>query len=401
MNILILISLLAFGWADTAFALSEPCKDEKSFSLKIKQIVKERNLKKLTDLFLDEGTYIPPADYLKRKKFSDIFSDKWRADLLGSKTITSCEWYKGPNIGDVWFAYDYDTPASGGDGKCCKIWSVQGWIGQDLYGAGRVFGPKGAMPPNVLDVMAVKENKLLWALHSGSYKLGSPDMLQGATSPCRVREARQFEGLRLTIAKDGVTVSRKEQDVKAFAKYFGAAFHLPFNGHCGSIGCSPGISGHSYVYKLSKPVITGECIEDLKYIIVAFNSDQWAYNRVFLSSLSSTDEAHDEIDLDELERNNFQPTKSIRQTSSISWIQTVCEQAANGNPDAVKEAKIRNLTDVDCQQFPVSDKEQMPDDRTSPGSASNTTTTKPAQVYVYADRFFRLKPITKKDERVR
>ena len=81
------------------YAKTQYCSDEAAilFALKIKQAVKGRNLRKLSDLFSDESEYVPPVDYLKGKNFSDVFSDKWRAKLLSSETV--CNWSKGPNVG--------------------------------------------------------------------------------------------------------------------------------------------------------------------------------------------------------------------------------------------------------------------------------------------------------------
>ena len=396
-TLLLVISLVALGMANPAYAQSDGCEDERAFGLKIKKIVKARNLKKLTELFESED--VLPAHYLKGKTFSDVFSDKWRTKLLRSKTVTVCEWYKGPVLSQIAFTEFDQATASGTKRKCCKIWEISGWIDEDLYGPGRVFGPRGAKPSNVLDVKTVRESPLLWALHLGSYKLGAYDTLGSVSSEMGYLRMKQFEGLRLTIAKDGVTLSGKEGDVKASAKYFGAAFHLPHNGHCGSAGCSVGISGHSYIYKLSKPIIMGEYSHDFRYIIIAFNSDDWAYNRVFLSTLSGWDEDYEEIDLHDMEQKNFQTTKSIRQPA-VDRIQTVsgkalCRHVANADPDAVKEARRRNLTKHDCQKSIVSNKGQIVDGSTFPGIVSYKTFTTTVKVEVFATEFFWLEPIGK------
>jgi hypothetical protein len=46
-TLLLLISIIALGMANPAYAQSVGCEDERAFGLKIKKIVKARNLKKL------------------------------------------------------------------------------------------------------------------------------------------------------------------------------------------------------------------------------------------------------------------------------------------------------------------------------------------------------------------
>ena len=70
-TILLVISLMALGMANPAYAQSDGCEDERAFGLKIKKIVKARNLKKLTELFESED--VLPPHYLKGKTFSDVF----------------------------------------------------------------------------------------------------------------------------------------------------------------------------------------------------------------------------------------------------------------------------------------------------------------------------------------
>ena len=59
--------------------------DAFNFGKKIKQIIRERNLEKLFTLVHGELKSGPRKQFIKGKDFSDIFSDKWRNNLLASK----------------------------------------------------------------------------------------------------------------------------------------------------------------------------------------------------------------------------------------------------------------------------------------------------------------------------
>ena len=155
---------------------------------------------------------------------------------------------------------------------------------------------------------------------------------------------------------------------------------------------------------MSRPIATDRCIDVLKYIIIAFNTEARRYNRVFLSSLTGKERGEGNVtfnfDLDDLDHNNFQSTHFYRQEPAVDWIntvpgKTVCTHIAFENPDAVKEAKRRNLTNRDCQQSQVSDKGRIRDLPVFPGQVSYAAIKKPIEVQVFAQDFFRLKPVQK------
>ena len=81
-----------------------------NFSETIKKIVKEKNLKSLYDLVEDELTSGPRKQFVNGKKFSDIFSDKWRNSLLESKSPCSPVGWRGFMLdhGSIWFNKDED-----------------------------------------------------------------------------------------------------------------------------------------------------------------------------------------------------------------------------------------------------------------------------------------------------
>ena len=133
----------------------------------------------------------------------------------------------------------------------------------------------------------------------------------------------------------------------------------------------------------------------MEYILIAFDAKKGRYNRIYLSNLRGVDDDQYKINLDDLERNNFQSTHYYRQKPTVDWIKTVpgktvCTHATSGNPDAVKEAKRRGLTTRDCQNSQVSDKGRMLDAPTFPGEVLYATIKKPVQVFAYD--FFKLRP---------
>ena len=68
----------------------EQCpEDAYEFGKKIKKLVKEKNLEGLFALVDGELTSGPRKRFIKGKKFSDIFSNHWRNDLLASDATCS------------------------------------------------------------------------------------------------------------------------------------------------------------------------------------------------------------------------------------------------------------------------------------------------------------------------
>ena len=76
-----------------------------NFGEYIKKLVKEKNLKNLFDLVEGELTSGPRKEFVNGKKFSDIFSDKWRESLLESKSPCSPVGWRGFMLdhGSIWF----------------------------------------------------------------------------------------------------------------------------------------------------------------------------------------------------------------------------------------------------------------------------------------------------------
>ena len=81
-----------------------------NFGETIKKLVKEKNLKGIFNLVEGELTSGPRKDFVNNKKFSDIFSDKWRNSLLESKSPCSPVGWRGFMLdnGSIWFNKDKD-----------------------------------------------------------------------------------------------------------------------------------------------------------------------------------------------------------------------------------------------------------------------------------------------------
>ena len=79
-----------------------------NFGESIKKLVKEKNLKNLFDLVEGELTSGPRKEFVNGKKFSEIFSDKWRNSLLESKSPCSPVGWRGFMLdhGSIWFNKD-------------------------------------------------------------------------------------------------------------------------------------------------------------------------------------------------------------------------------------------------------------------------------------------------------
>ncbi|MBO44278.1 MAG: hypothetical protein CMM28_11200 [Rhodospirillaceae bacterium] len=79
--------------------------DAYEFGRKIKKVVKEKNLEGLFTLVDGELTSGPRKRVIKGKKFSDIFSNHWRNDLLASDAPCSPAGWRGFMLasGLVWF----------------------------------------------------------------------------------------------------------------------------------------------------------------------------------------------------------------------------------------------------------------------------------------------------------
>ena len=79
-----------------------------NFGETIKKLVKEKNLKSIFNLVEGELTSGPRKDFVNNKKFSDIFSDKWRNSLLESKSPCAPVGWRGFMLdhGSIWFNKD-------------------------------------------------------------------------------------------------------------------------------------------------------------------------------------------------------------------------------------------------------------------------------------------------------
>ena len=84
--------------------------DAYHFGEKIKKLVRDKNLQKLFDLVDGELTSGPRKNFVKGKKFSEIFSDKWRDGLLKSNSPCSPVGWRGFMLdsGSIWFNKDKD-----------------------------------------------------------------------------------------------------------------------------------------------------------------------------------------------------------------------------------------------------------------------------------------------------
>ena len=84
--------------------------DAYQFGEKIKKLVRDKNLQKLFDLVDGELTSGPRKNFVKGKKFSEIFSDKWRDGLLKSNSPCSPVGLRGVMLdsGAIWFNKDKD-----------------------------------------------------------------------------------------------------------------------------------------------------------------------------------------------------------------------------------------------------------------------------------------------------
>ncbi len=82
-----------------------------NFGETIKKLVKEKNLKGIFNLVEGELTSGPRKDFVNYKKFSDIFSEKWRNRLLESKSPCSPVGWRGFMLdqGSIWFNKDKDA----------------------------------------------------------------------------------------------------------------------------------------------------------------------------------------------------------------------------------------------------------------------------------------------------
>ena len=81
-----------------------------NFGETIKRLVKEKNLKSLFELVDGELISGPRKEFVNGKRFSDIFSNKWRNSLLESKSPCSPVGWRGFMLdhGSVWFNKDED-----------------------------------------------------------------------------------------------------------------------------------------------------------------------------------------------------------------------------------------------------------------------------------------------------
>ena len=117
--------------------------DAYEFGKKIKKLVKEKNLEGLFALVDGELSSGPRKRFIKGKKFSDIFSNHWRNDLLNSSSPCSPMGWRGIMLGNgvIWYEC----------GKVdCKIFSINGARKEDVRGANIPIGwtiSEGLIPP--------------------------------------------------------------------------------------------------------------------------------------------------------------------------------------------------------------------------------------------------------------
>ena len=117
--------------------------DAYEFGKKIKKLVTEKNLEGLFALVDGELTSGPRKRFISGKKFTDIFSNHWRNDLLASGSPCSPVGWRGFMLasGLIWYEC----------GKVdCKIFSINGARGEDIRGANIPIGwtiSEGLVPP--------------------------------------------------------------------------------------------------------------------------------------------------------------------------------------------------------------------------------------------------------------
>tara|TARA_B100001057_G_scaffold440097_1_gene473776 strand:- start:45 stop:1100 length:1056 start_codon:yes stop_codon:yes gene_type:complete len=128
--LILIVLFVSFGYTATTYAKDQTAsncsnKDRKyakfwdnyydpeeayNFGRKIKKLVKEKNLKSLFELVEGELTSGPRKEFVNSKKFSEIFSEKWRNSLLESKSPCSPVGWRGFMLdhGSIWFNKDKD-----------------------------------------------------------------------------------------------------------------------------------------------------------------------------------------------------------------------------------------------------------------------------------------------------
>ena len=79
--------------------------DARNFGIKIKQFVKERSLEGLFNLVEGELTSGPRKKFIRGRDFSEIFTEKWRDQLLASDAPCSPVGWRGFMLasGAIWF----------------------------------------------------------------------------------------------------------------------------------------------------------------------------------------------------------------------------------------------------------------------------------------------------------
>ena len=84
--------------------------DARNFGIKIKQFVKERSLEGLFGLVEGELTSGPRKKFIRGREFSEIFTEKWRDQLLASDAPCSPVGWRGFMLasGAIWFNKNND-----------------------------------------------------------------------------------------------------------------------------------------------------------------------------------------------------------------------------------------------------------------------------------------------------
>jgi len=117
--------------------------DAYEFGKKIKKLVKEKNLEGLFSLVDGELTSGPRKRFIEGKKFSEIFSNRWRNHLLTSGSTCSPVGWRGFMLssGLLWFDRKDDK---------WRVFSINGARKEDIREANIPIGwttPEGIIPP--------------------------------------------------------------------------------------------------------------------------------------------------------------------------------------------------------------------------------------------------------------
>ena len=77
--------------------------DAYNFGIKIQKLVAKEDLKGIFSLVEGELESGPKKDFIKNKSFSDLFDEKWKAQVLKDKPSCRPRGWRGFMLGDIWF----------------------------------------------------------------------------------------------------------------------------------------------------------------------------------------------------------------------------------------------------------------------------------------------------------